>query len=120
MAECPLCEEYSGTEESVEAHISSKSDEDHQGEIGKDYRGQMKSVGESVSEKVKGVVGSGSDSEDSDPDDGSNESMAEGSAKEAKTDTGEEDDGELSFVVIGALALIFWRALTSNNNRGRF
>jgi len=153
MAECPLCEEYSGSEESVEAHISSKSDEDHQGEIGKDYRDQLRSAGGSVLDKAKEVVGSGSDSGDSDSDDGSdggmgscvdspgrdgkyesgrgdesgdsgdgsNGSMLEGSVEEAKIDMDEEDDGaELSLVVTGALALIIWRAITSNNNRGRF
>jgi len=35
---CPVCYDYHGKPESVEAHITGKSDEDHRGQIGKDYR----------------------------------------------------------------------------------
>lgn len=35
---CPVCHDYHGKPESVEAHITGKSDEDHRGQIGKDYR----------------------------------------------------------------------------------
>jgi hypothetical protein len=35
---CPVCGNYTGKRTSVEAHITGKSDEDHQGRVGKDYR----------------------------------------------------------------------------------
>lgn len=35
---CPLCDEYEGKPESVEAHISAKTDEAHRGEVGRRWR----------------------------------------------------------------------------------
>ena len=35
---CPVCRDYHGKPESVEGHITGKSDGDHRGQIGKDYR----------------------------------------------------------------------------------
>ena len=35
---CPVCHDYHGKPESVEAHITGKSDDDHRGQTGKDYR----------------------------------------------------------------------------------
>jgi hypothetical protein len=35
---CPVCHDYHGKPESVEGHITGKSDDDHRGQIGKDYR----------------------------------------------------------------------------------
>lgn len=36
--ECPVCGDYTGQRGSVEAHITGKSDDAHQGRVGKDYR----------------------------------------------------------------------------------
>jgi hypothetical protein len=35
---CPACQDYTGPRSSVEAHITGKSDSDHKGRVGKDYR----------------------------------------------------------------------------------
>jgi hypothetical protein len=35
---CPVCGDYTGKRTSVEAHITGKSDEQHKGQVGKDYR----------------------------------------------------------------------------------
>lgn len=34
---CPFCD-YRGSRESIEAHISAKTDEDHQGKVGRQWR----------------------------------------------------------------------------------
>jgi len=51
MAECPFCE-YSGPSSSVEAHISGKSDEAHQGRVGRDWVGTVEA---SVSDREAGT-----------------------------------------------------------------
>ena len=38
---CPVCGDYAGERGSVEAHITGKSDDDHQGLVGKDYRAKL-------------------------------------------------------------------------------
>ena len=38
---CPLCEDYSGPQSSVEAHISRKTDGAHKGEVGRLYRDEL-------------------------------------------------------------------------------
>lgn len=52
MATCPLCERFSGSPESVEAHISGSGDEDHEGEIGKDFREQLRGAATSAASKA--------------------------------------------------------------------
>jgi len=39
---CPLCRDYKGPIESVEAHISAKRDRSHRGVVGKDFRIQIR------------------------------------------------------------------------------
>lgn len=46
---CPLCEDYRGPPSSVEAHISRKTDETHQGEVGQMHR-------ETLQEDAEGPV----------------------------------------------------------------
>lgn len=46
---CPLCEDYTGPPSSVEAHISRKTDETHQGEVGQMHR-------ETLQEDAEGPV----------------------------------------------------------------
>ena len=93
---CPVCRDYHGKPESVEGHITGKSDEDHRGQIGKDYRciqdgtrtlwtepnPELKVVGtvsvldeeytvpESDEEELDNVTQSENDSEDRDDEDG--------------------------------------------------
>jgi hypothetical protein len=43
---CPLCREYSGEQPSVEAHISSKTDDLHKGYTGKEVRGDIQRPGD--------------------------------------------------------------------------
>jgi len=40
-AECPVCHDFAGAVESVEAHISGSTSGAHQGALGEDYRGAM-------------------------------------------------------------------------------
>lgn len=42
---CPLCGEYEGEPASVEAHISSRVDEDHRGSVGEHYRDEIAASG---------------------------------------------------------------------------
>lgn len=42
--ECPVCGEFEGEPESVEAHISGSSDDLHQGEVGRHYRSELELV----------------------------------------------------------------------------
>ena len=39
--ECPICEDYSGSPQEVEAHISGMKDEAHTGHLGAHYRDQL-------------------------------------------------------------------------------
>jgi len=43
MVMCPLCDDYSGSPSSVEAHISRLTDPDHQGEVGRAHRDELQS-----------------------------------------------------------------------------
>lgn len=40
--ECPLCEEYEGPVQSVEAHISSNTCGEHQGHAGSEFREELR------------------------------------------------------------------------------
>lgn len=43
---CPLCGEYEGEPASVEAHISSRVDDDHRGSVGEHYRAELVASGD--------------------------------------------------------------------------
>lgn len=45
MVECPLCGEYEGSPQQVQAHISSKKDDAHAGRYGREFEGEL-GVGE--------------------------------------------------------------------------
>ena len=47
VPQCPLCEDYEGDPDSIEAHISASMDETHEGEWGSNYREEIEN-GESV------------------------------------------------------------------------
>lgn len=81
---CPLCEEYEGTPRQVEAHISSKADDAHQGESGVEYREELLERRDAAEEAA--MAG------ESDPeaDGGGPEESAGGAAAEADAD-GETD-----------------------------
>lgn len=77
--DCPVCGEYTGERGSVEAHITGKSDEDHKGLVGKDFRYQSEDdlvLGDRPMEEPKPINPNGNDSgeasQESDPDQVSN------------------------------------------------
>lgn len=103
MATCPLCERFSGSPESVEAHISGSGDEDHEGEIGKDFREQLRGVATSAASKAAQTAKrSGSSTGDTSDNSNSNGVQADDSAtqsgsssrkgKPPKTKTGTEPE----------------------------
>ena len=65
MATCPFCE-YSGASSAVEAHISGKTDEEHEGKIGSNYRGLIQESIDKVAEAVPGSddAGEGGDGDE--------------------------------------------------------
>lgn len=80
---CPLCEEYEGTPRQVEAHISSKADDAHQGESGVEYREELLERRDAAEEAAMGG--------ESDPEaDGGGPEESAGAAAEADAD-GETD-----------------------------
>lgn len=46
MVLCPYCEEYEGDRRAVQAHISSKIDENHKGHVGFDIEIELDGEGE--------------------------------------------------------------------------
>ena len=81
MATCPICEEYEGKPEQVEAHISSVCDDQHKGKIGKEFASVIEAGGsvEIEPENVvdeESVVESEEDSEEDSPNVGIPVSLA--------------------------------------------
>jgi hypothetical protein len=116
---CPVCGNYTGRRTSVEAHITGKSDEDHQGRVGKDYRAPGPEnqpilvdspVGDPDPDPISPSDSSGDDlggqsSDSNDPEDGPDLSKA-------------IEAGDGSFAGVAAVALIivtWWIAQQSDN-----
>lgn len=135
QCDCPICGEYHGFPKSVEAHITGKSDDDHRGQVGKDYRvidgdtrliseepanvpipdeQEQKSLTESGSETLEiptNGAGSGNGNESGNSDESDNEETSrDGDRLENEDDPDREDgNGSLSTIVIGGLLIVvFW------------
>lgn len=110
---CPVCGDYTGKRSSVEAHITGKSDDDHRGKVGKDYRapgpdGEPILVDSPFAEADPDQISTANESEDS----SENESNDEPDLSRAI------DAGDGSFPGVAAVALIivaWWIARQSGN-----
>jgi hypothetical protein len=114
---CPICQDYTGQRTSVEAHITGKSDDSHQGRVGKDYRSRDENGNLRLTEVA--VLSSDDDrinnqatkSVDTEPEEVS--TTPEASKDE---DEPEDRDGGVSGILIGvAFALVIWLAQKTDN-----
>lgn len=102
-AVCPLCGDYTGKPESVEAHITGKSDETHKGRFGAEFRNEIRD-GEATPEASPERSPSPS------PSDGVTEPEQEaGEDTETEPATGlvKVEDKDSDDEGMGALALLF-------------
>lgn len=133
---CPLCDEYEGPPESVEAHISGKKDETHWGERGTDYRDALRrKAGRTVGKVQKATEeakekASGGFTRLETADDGDGE-VSGGEAPSPDTDTEEEGDGDLDldgepdgrdysdYAVAGIVVFLLVRWLFGESNQAQ-
>jgi hypothetical protein len=109
---CPVCQDYTGEQGSVEAHITGKSDEAHKGRVGKDYRVEDVDGNLHVAEDyVPPKIGTERFEEKMIPDDD----------PELEDDTSDDDDDGLGAVLVaGLIVLVLWLASqTGNENQVR-
>lgn len=107
---CPVCGKYTGEQGSVEAHITGKSDPDHKGKVGKDYRvedsdgnvhlrtenGPPKAGTSQINELLEDPEPVQDDLPDDDPDSDKSSGLATG-------------------VLIGLLIVVWWIARRTGN-----
>lgn len=86
QATCPVCEDFEGHPDSVEQHITGSQDEDHSGENGPDWRGE-------IVERAGSAAASAA-------------SKAKDAAKSAAESTGDGDEEELEEEEMGTLAAL--------------
>lgn len=109
---CPICQDYTGERNSVEAHITGKSDDNHQGQVGKDYRtrdedGNLRLTQMPVLRPGDGNGDQATESVDNEPEEVSD-------TPEAGED--EDQDSGISGLLIGlAFALVLWLAQKTDN-----
>ena len=114
---CPICQDYTGKRSSVEAHITGKSDDSHQGRVGKDYRsrdgdGDLRLTEVPVlSSDDDRISNQATKSVDTEPE----EVSTTPEAGEAK-DESEDQDSRVSDILVGAIiGLAIWLAQKTDN-----
>jgi len=110
MATCPVCNDYEGEPQSVEAHISGSTDVDHLGEQGSNWRSRIEELDEGnldVPADSDGTTGVSTsvDTEQAAPpiNDGERATILE---TETSTEDVEVDDGEGSSVPVGLVLIV--------------
>jgi hypothetical protein len=109
---CPVCRDYTGPRSSVEAHITGKSDSDHKGQVGKDYRVRDGDGELHISDSPVFRVGDR---------DRTVENNGTGDDPELEDDTSDDDSDDLgAALVAGLVVLVLWLASqTGNENQVR-
>jgi hypothetical protein len=115
---CPICQEYTGQRTSVEAHITGKSDDSHQGRVGKDYRSRDEDGNLRLTEVA--VLSSDDDRFNSDQamesvDTEPEEVSTTPEPGEAEDEPENQDDGVSGILIGAAFALVIWLAQKTDN-----
>jgi hypothetical protein len=126
---CPICQDYTGGRTSVEAHITGKSDDSHQGKVGRNFRTRDENGDLCISEKEIFSLEDGSSNQatksiDAEPEDVSTtpepvQSKAEQEGEDGELQNSnepEDEDGGVAGILIGVtLALLIWLAQKTDN-----
>ena len=118
---CPICDEYYGKPESVEGHITGKSDDSHRGKIGKDYRvvrDGVRTLSTEQNPELKGTIPLLDEEQDAtEIDDNEPENVTQ--PEEENGDEDREDGAIAALVVALAIAVLWLARRTGNEDRVR-
>jgi hypothetical protein len=121
---CPICQDYTGGRTSVEAHITGKSDDSHQGKVGRNFRTRDENGDLCISKKElfrpeDGSSNQATKSIDAEPEDtsttpepGQSKDQSGNQDDEAQDRSESEDqDGGISNLIVGILLGLIARAV---------
>lgn len=110
---CPICDEYHGKPESVEGHITGKSDEAHRGKIGKDYRlvqNGVRTLSTEQNPELKGTVPIFDEETESNDTEPENVTQPEDEDKDE-----DRDQGVVATLILALAIAVLWLARRTGN-----